>query len=51
MSPRPGRIRQVFDVGLERPRDLETLTDPRFIALKRDILALIYEREPVRRQP
>jgi ABC-type nitrate/sulfonate/bicarbonate transport system ATPase subunit len=43
MSPRPGRIRQVFDVGLQRPRGLETLTTPEFTALKHDILALIYE--------
>jgi ABC-type nitrate/sulfonate/bicarbonate transport system ATPase subunit len=45
MSPRPGRIRHVFDVGLERPRGLGTLTAPQFTELKRDILALIYERE------
>lgn len=44
MSSRPGRIRQVFDVGLPRPRELDTLTDPRFTALKRDIFALIYAR-------
>jgi ABC-type nitrate/sulfonate/bicarbonate transport system ATPase subunit len=42
MSARPGRIQQEFEVGLERPRDLGTLTHPRFTALKRDILALIY---------
>jgi ABC-type nitrate/sulfonate/bicarbonate transport system ATPase subunit len=42
MSTRPGRIQQEFEVGLERPRDLGTLTHPRFTALKRDILALIY---------
>ncbi|MGH3259368.1 MAG: ABC transporter ATP-binding protein, partial [Streptosporangiaceae bacterium] len=42
MSPRPGRIQQVFDIQLPRPRELKTLTDPRFIDLKRDILALIY---------
>jgi ABC-type nitrate/sulfonate/bicarbonate transport system ATPase subunit len=44
MSPRPGRVQQVFDVGLPRPRELDTLTDPRFTALKHDILALIYAR-------
>ncbi|MEU2777124.1 ABC transporter ATP-binding protein [Streptomyces sp. NPDC007162] len=43
MSPRPGRIRQVFDVGLSRPRGLTTLTTPEFTSLKRDILGLIYE--------
>ena len=44
MSSRPGRIQQIFDVGLPRPRRLDTLTDPRFTALKHDILALIYAR-------
>ena len=42
MSARPGRIQQIFDVGLPRPRELDTLTDPCFTALKHDILALIY---------
>ena len=44
MSPRPGRIQRTFNVELERPRELGTLTDPRFTALKHDILALIYAR-------
>ena len=43
MSPRPGRIREIFDVDLPRPRDLDTLTIPAFTRLKREILALIYE--------
>ena len=46
MSPQPGRIRQVFDVPLPRPRHLDMLTDPVFTALKRATLELIYEREP-----
>lgn len=42
MSPRPGRITEVIDVDLPRPRTLDDLTDPRFMALKRRILSLIY---------
>ena len=44
MSARPGRIEREFHVGLDRPRELATLTHPRFTALKHDILALIYAR-------
>jgi sulfonate transport system ATP-binding protein len=36
MSERPGRIRRVFAVTFERPRDR---TDPEFLALRRDVLA------------
>lgn len=43
MSPRPGRIREVFTVNLPRPRGLPVLTDPAFIALKRATLELIYD--------
>lgn len=43
MSARPGRIRQVFDVDLPRPRGLDLLTSPEFTALKRQTLEIIYE--------
>lgn len=42
MTPRPGRIRAILPVPVPRPRTLATLTDPRFIALKGQILSLIY---------
>lgn len=42
MTPRPGRIRAILPVPVPRPRSLATLTDPRFIALKGQILSLIY---------
>lgn len=42
MTPRPGRIRAILPVPVSRPRTLATLTDPRFIALKGQILSLIY---------
>ncbi len=45
MSPQPGRIRQIFDVHLPRPRTLDMLTSPEFTALKRATLELIYERD------
>ncbi|CAN5501224.1 ABC transporter ATP-binding protein [soil metagenome] len=43
MSARPGRIRQIFDVDLPRPRGLDLLTSPEFTALKRQTLEIIYE--------
>lgn len=42
MTPRPGCIRAILPVPVPRPRTLATLTDPRFIALKGQILSLIY---------
>ena len=42
MSPRPGRIREVIDVELPRPRSLDDLATPRFGELKHRILALIF---------
>jgi len=33
MSPRPGRIHEIIDVDLPRPRNDETRTDPRFVEL------------------
>jgi NitT/TauT family transport system ATP-binding protein len=43
MSARPGRIKQEIAVDLPRPRGPEVLTAPRFVALKREVLALIRE--------
>jgi len=43
MSARPGRIKQEITVDLPRPRAPEVLTAPRFVALKREVLALIRE--------
>jgi NitT/TauT family transport system ATP-binding protein len=33
MSPRPGRVHEIIDVDLPRPRDDATRTDPRFVEL------------------
>ena len=43
MSARPGRIKARHAVPLPRPRDTEMLTDPRFSALRREILHQIRE--------
>ncbi|XOD69959.1 MAG: ABC transporter ATP-binding protein [Sodalis sp. (in: enterobacteria)] len=42
MTPRPGRIRSILPVPISRPRSFSTLTNPHFIALKKQILSLIY---------
>lgn len=44
MSPRPGRISDILDVALPRPRDVNVLTTEPFMALKRRALDLIYGR-------
>jgi NitT/TauT family transport system ATP-binding protein len=43
MTARPGRIKEVVEVDLRRPRSVETTTTPEFIALKRRIMGLIHE--------
>jgi ABC-type nitrate/sulfonate/bicarbonate transport system ATPase subunit len=47
MTPRPGRIHEVIDVRIERPRPVSSLTRPEFIALKQRILSTIYTNVPV----
>ncbi len=42
MSPRPGRIVADLENPLERPRDLDVLTDPTFVALKSRIMHLLH---------
>ena len=44
MSPRPGRIALELEVGLPRPRTLDTMTSPAFNDVKREILALLHGR-------
>ena len=43
MTARPGRIKQVLDVKLPRPRTLDMTTDPQFIERKRVVLDSIKE--------
>ena len=42
MSPRPGRVIADLENPLERPRDLDTLTDPKFIELKSRVMHLLH---------
>jgi ABC-type nitrate/sulfonate/bicarbonate transport system ATPase subunit len=46
MDPRPGRVRQIFDIPAERPRRRAA---PDFVAVKEEILSLLLEgRAPAR---
>ena len=48
MTARPGRIKQVVAVELPRPRSLDVVTEPSFVALKARLLASIRdERGPL----
>jgi ABC-type nitrate/sulfonate/bicarbonate transport system ATPase subunit len=42
MSPRPGRIVADLENPLARPRDLDVLTEPTFVALKSQIMHLLH---------
>ncbi len=42
LSPRPARIRHEVRVPLPRPRTLETLTDPDFVALERELVDVLH---------
>lgn len=42
LSPRPGRIREIFNISIPRPRDR---TNKEFIALRRGLLEMIEEGE------
>jgi ABC-type nitrate/sulfonate/bicarbonate transport system ATPase subunit len=41
MSARPGRTLHVFDVDIPRPRSQASLTSPRFVELKRELLSAL----------
>lgn len=43
MTNRPGRIHEIIDVPIERPRPISSLTDTEFVKLKQRILATIYQ--------
>lgn len=46
MSARPGRVAEIIDVPLPRPRSLATLSDPVFTALANDIRVKVFTRKP-----
>ncbi|WP_339489808.1 ABC transporter ATP-binding protein [Pseudomonas sp. EL_65y_Pfl2_R95] len=43
MGARPGRIKQILDVPIQRPRDLDMVMDHQFIDMKRQILGLLHD--------
>jgi ABC-type nitrate/sulfonate/bicarbonate transport system ATPase subunit len=48
MSARPGRIVEVLDVPEPRPRPLDVVTEPWFVAAKRDLLRALERPDPHR---
>lgn len=47
MTGRPGRVREVIDVALPRPRSMDTLSDPTFHALANHIRGQLFARPAV----
>jgi NitT/TauT family transport system ATP-binding protein len=45
MTPRPGKVAGVVDIPLPRPREIETMQDPRFTDLVFEIRTIL-GREP-----
>ena len=43
MGARPGRIKEVLDVPVQRPRNLDMVMDPEFIKMKRSIFHLLHD--------
>jgi hypothetical protein len=43
MTARPGRIKEMVQIDLPRPRNVEMLTTDAFMAIKRRIMHLIHE--------
>jgi ABC-type nitrate/sulfonate/bicarbonate transport system ATPase subunit len=41
MTARPGRIKACLDVPFARPRDLELVAEPEFVALKQQLVRLL----------
>lgn len=43
MGARPGHIKEILDVPIERPRHLDVVMEPEFIRMKRHILGLLHD--------
>jgi NitT/TauT family transport system ATP-binding protein len=43
MGARPGRIKQILDVPIERPRNLDMVMERSFIDMKRKIFGLLHD--------
>lgn len=46
MSARPGRVSEIIDVPLPRPRSMDTLSDPLFTRLANEIRVKVFSRMP-----
>ena len=46
MSARPGRVAEIIDVPLPRPRSMATLADPVFTAMANDIRVKVFSKHP-----
>ncbi|THT98276.1 ABC transporter ATP-binding protein [Lampropedia puyangensis] len=46
MSARPGKVDDIIDVPLPRPRNMATLTDPIFTQMANDIRVQVFSRTP-----
>ncbi|MGC3963450.1 MAG: ABC transporter ATP-binding protein [Rhodocyclaceae bacterium] len=46
MSARPGRVAEIINVPLPRPRNLQTLSDPVFHELANEIRVKVFSRKP-----
>src|SRR2546430_13040759 len=49
MTARPGRIARILEVGLPRPRTIESEFDPRFKAASDEVRSLIFARRAAAR--
>jgi NitT/TauT family transport system ATP-binding protein len=43
MGAKPGRIKQILDVPIERPRNLDMVMERSFIEMKREIFGLLHD--------
>ncbi|MBD9482525.1 ABC transporter ATP-binding protein [Pseudomonas sp. PDM14] len=43
MGARPGRIKEILEVPIDRPRSLDVVMEPEFIRMKRHILELLHD--------
>jgi NitT/TauT family transport system ATP-binding protein len=48
MSARPGRLQELLEIDIPKPRTHNTPSDPRFVSLTQDIRDQIFEPRPVR---
>ncbi len=48
LTARPAEISMVMEVGLSRPRDFKKVTDPDFVELKSNLLALLHDENSMK---